>query len=323
MARVLVVGGTGFVGSHAVRACVEAGHHVFVGQGTHRPGLLDDVNNRIQRVPANLLRWPELLEGLVRTRPDVVVCCAGYGIGDAGLVASEEAAPGRAVELNVGGLLNLLEAARILGVPRVIWTSSSAVYGTVADGTQKPLDEEAPARPTSMYGVTKAMAEMVARQYRRAYGLEVVGVRLPLVYGPGRWYVGQARPLSELFAAAAARRAAMIVAPAEPMDLMYAPDAGHLIATCVAAPSLAHDRYNVVGQRASIAELAQILRAIEPGLQLAVQPAVETSLPPAMSMARIARDLGFRPRYDAERACADYLASLRTSGAEYGGGAPA
>jgi len=318
MARVLVIGGTGFIGSHAVRACVEAGHQVVVGQGTYRPGLLDDISDRIQRVTANLLRWPELLEGLVRSRPDVVVCCAGYGIGDAGLVASAQAAPGRAVELNVGGLINLLEAARVLGISRIVWTSSSTVYGVAPDASEKPLDEEAPTRPTSRYGATKAMAEIVARQYRRVYGVEVVGLRLPLVYGPGRWYVGQARALSELFAAAAARRAAVIPAPIEPMDLLYAPDAGCLIAACVAAPTLPHDRYNVLGHRASIAELAEILCELDPGLNLTVQPAIERSFPPAMSMARLERDLGYRPQYDAVRACANYLAYLRAVGAEHG-----
>ncbi len=317
MARVLVIGGTGFVGSHAVRACVEAGHEVFVGHGRHRPGLLDDVHAHIQLVPANLLHWPELLEGLTQSQPDVVVCCAGYGIGDAGLVASAEIAPSRAVELNVGGFLNLLEAARILDIRRVIWTSSSTVYGVAGDHALTPVDEEAPTRPTSMYGVTKVMAEALARHYRQAFGLEIVGLRLPLVYGPGRWYVGQAGALSELFAAAAVKRATIIAAPTEPMDLMYAPEAGTLIAACVVAPQLPHDRYNVLSHRSSIAELAQILMTIDPELDLTVHAGGAAMLPPAMSTARIERDLGFRPRYDAYRACAEFLAYLRESGAVY------
>lgn len=314
MPRVLIIGGTGFVGSHVVRACLEASHDVFVGQGTHRPGLLDDLHSRLRRVPANLLHWPALLKGLKQSQPDVVVCCARYGIGDAGLVASAEAAPSRAVELHVGGFLNLLEAMRLLEVPRVIWTSSSTVYSVAVDD-QAPVDEESQARPTSIYGVTKLMAELLARQYRQAFGVEIVGLRLPLVYGPGRWYVGQARALNALFTAAAVKRVVVIYAPAEPLDLMYAPDAGALVVACVAAPHLLHDRHNALSHRSSIAELAQIFQAVHPELELTVRPEATAGLPPSMSTARLERDLGFRPRYDACRACADYPAYLRASGA--------
>ncbi len=200
---------------------------------------------------------------------------------------------------------------RLLRVPRLVWTSSSVVFGPASAYPAAPVDEEAPPLPATLYGATKAMAEFLSRHYRRHYGLESAALRLPLVYGPGRWYIGQGRALHELFAAAAGRRPARLRAPEAPADLMYAPDAGRLIEACVAAARLPHDRYHAVGHRAAVADLAAALRAADPGLAIEVEPVPGEPGLPAMSTARIERDLGYRPAYDAERACADFLRRLR------------
>ncbi|HEY8367863.1 MAG TPA: hypothetical protein VIM86_00960, partial [Thermodesulfobacteriota bacterium] len=116
---------------------------------------------------------------------------------------------------------------------------------------------------------------------------------------------------------------ARIAAPPEPADLLYAPDAGRAIEACVSARTLPHDRYHVVGHRSSLADLARALTAVDPEVRVEVEsggaaagrePSASAPALPAMSTARIERDLGFRPEYDARRAAADYLGWLRARG---------
>jgi nucleoside-diphosphate-sugar epimerase len=84
-------------------------------------------------------------------------------------------------EVNVGGTLNILLAARDSGVSRIVYTSSSSVYGP---GAELPKREDMPATPISPYAVAKLAGEGYCRAFNRVYGLETVSVRLFNVFGP-------------------------------------------------------------------------------------------------------------------------------------------
>lgn len=101
-----------------------------------------------------------------------------------------EADPVAAMKVNVGGTQTLLEAARIKGLRRVVLASSKAVYapfeGLHAHPNYEPVPEGHPRMPASMYGVTKAVVEDLAAQYRALFGIPVVCFRLSFTYGPGK-----------------------------------------------------------------------------------------------------------------------------------------
>lgn len=172
----LVTGGAGFIGSHLVEALVERGHRVRVldNFSTGRPQNLAAVRDRV-----------EVLEGDVRDPRTVREAMEGVDVvAHLAAVVSVQASledPRTTMDVNVGGTLNVLEAARAAGVCRVLFASSAAVYG---DHAALPLDESLPPRPLSPYAASKVAGEALCQAYRAAFGLSTLSLRFFNVYGP-------------------------------------------------------------------------------------------------------------------------------------------
>jgi GDP-4-dehydro-6-deoxy-D-mannose reductase len=179
--RVLVTGISGFVGPVVAGALADAGHEVH--------GLVrtpDAARARLGTLPASLhegdLRDAASLErALEAAAPAGIVHLAGLAF-----VPAAERDPAAAYEANVGGTLALLGAIRARAPrARLLAVISSDMYGQV-DAARLPLDEETPARPLTVYGASKAAADIAAAQWGRAYGLDVVRARPFNHTGPGQ-----------------------------------------------------------------------------------------------------------------------------------------
>ena len=168
MTTILVTGGAGYVGSVSVEAFLAAGHQVVV---------LDDLTTGHRAAVAD---GATLIVGSYGDRPLVTRLLEEHGIeailhcAARSLVGESIIAPGRYYTDNVAGGVALLEAAREVGVERLVFSSTAAVYG-VPDAT--PITEDAPLRPINPYGETKRTFEGALRWYGEAYGLRSVSLR--------------------------------------------------------------------------------------------------------------------------------------------------
>ena len=176
MTLYLVTGGAGFIGSHLVEALIERGERVRV---------LDDFSTGRRENLASVAERIELRKGDV-TDPETVehaVAGCDYVLHMAA-VASVQASlddPRRTDQINVDGTLNVLEVARRARVRRVVFPSSTAVYG---DHTALPLREELPPHPLSPYAASKVAGESYCRAFHASFGLPAVALRFFNVYGP-------------------------------------------------------------------------------------------------------------------------------------------
>jgi len=166
--RVLVTGGAGYVGSVSVEALLAAGHDVSV---------LDDLSTGHRDAVPDAARLEvgtygdeaELIELLDAGRIEAILHCAARS-----LVGESLRDPARYYRDNVAGGIALLEAARQVGVGRIVFSSTAAVYG---DPESVPIEEDAPLRPINTYGETKRTFEGALAAYGTAYGLRSVSLR--------------------------------------------------------------------------------------------------------------------------------------------------
>lgn len=173
--RVLVTGGAGFIGSHLVKRLLSSGHVVTV---------LDNLSvGRRENVPpeAELIeldvRSEELLELVAGGRYEAIVHLAGQA-----KVSDSFVRPCFDSDQNIGGTINVLEAARLAGVERVIFASAAVVYGAVPEA-ELPIKELRKPKPKSFYGLSKLTAESYLALYQKIYGLNYISLRFANVYG--------------------------------------------------------------------------------------------------------------------------------------------
>lgn len=175
MAFYLVTGGAGFIGSNLVKRLVSDGHIVRV---------LD--NYRAGKFSKRFVEGVEYMEGDIRNAQDVAKSVNGVeGIFHLAAIPRMSYSiehPEETNEVNIGGTVSLLVAAKNAGVKRFVFSSSSSVYGGCEIG--KELQEDMRPNPLSPYGLQKWIGEEYCRLFSESFGMQTVSLRYFNVYGP-------------------------------------------------------------------------------------------------------------------------------------------
>jgi threonine 3-dehydrogenase len=174
---VLITGGSGLIGSTLARMLVQRGEQVWVFDRQISQGRLSGLQESVKTIRGELGNFSHVLEAVKESTPTAI-----FHLG-AVLSIPADADPSSAFSANVEGIYHVLEAARLFGTPRVVFTSTMATYGIDIRGSV--IDDGALQRPTTLYGTTKLFGELLGRFYRTRYGLDFRAVRFPSIVGPG------------------------------------------------------------------------------------------------------------------------------------------
>jgi len=312
MERVLITGAAGQIGSELTPALRERHGVGNVIASDLRPPA---VGSPLAAGPFELLDVRDrarLLEIVTAHRVDIVYHLAAI------LSATGEANPPLAWDVNINGLVNVLEVARAAGVRRVFCPSSIAVFGP--ETPRDPAPQQTVLHPSTIYGLTKVSGELLGDYYVQRYGLDVRGLRYPGIISsetpPGGGTTDYAVDI--FYQAIATGRYECFVRADTVLPMMYMPDCIRATLQLMDADFsrlTRHCDYNVAGTSFSAAELeAEIARHI-PGFACAYAPdfrqAIADSWPQTIDDAPARADWDWAPSYDLAAMTADMVSRLR------------
>jgi nucleoside-diphosphate-sugar epimerase len=256
---VLVIGATGFIGPRLIRRLVARGESV-VGMDLN-PGAaaFADVPIGAPVVRGDVTRFEDVMRTVLDVKPDRLINLA-YGLG------AGEGNPHQVMRLDILGMDNCFEAARLGGVKRVVYASSIAVSGQQKHFGDRLVNEDDGTFGTSQYAMHKIFNEFQARKYINNYGMSIVGVRPANVTGPDK--VRGSTDHVQIMVEAARGRPVHLPKKGLMRLLIHVEDIAEVFARVLLAEAPRHHLYNSGGIPVSLGELADIVRQFLPDAQI-------------------------------------------------------
>lgn len=309
----LVTGGTGYVGSYVVRDLLSAGKKVVCFQRSAVTPVAREV------IGEDKLREITIVQGDVSNSIQLFEVVRQYGIDcivhlSYSIPPSSEQDPATALRVNSVGMNNVLEAVRLFGVRRLVWTSSSNALGSVFKYYKDPVPDDGIYKPATMYGATKALNEFQCSLYFDQFKVDSIGFRLPKIFGIGRSY-GTTAVFTEFLRKAALNIPQQLDDYGHTTDYVYIEDASSFIARACDIPTTRTRVFNVSTGNYSNRQVVEVIHKINPKAPIElVKPSpgvVKGYVLPKLDASGLQRELGWSYKYDLEAGLRKCLNTLR------------
>jgi nucleoside-diphosphate-sugar epimerase len=256
---ILVIGATGFIGPRLIKRLIDRGESVVGVDLNPGAASFSGVPIGAPVVRGDVTQFEDVMRVILDVKPDRLINLA-YGLG------AGEGNPHQVMRLDILGMDNCFEAARLAGVKRVVYASSIAVSGQQSHFGERLVTEDDPVHGTSQYAMHKIFNEFQARKYIKNYGMSIIGVRPANVTGPDkvRGSVDHVNIITE------PARGNAITFPFK--DAMRCPihvdDIVEVFARVLLSEKPTHRIYNSGGVAISLGEIADIVRTYLPDAKI-------------------------------------------------------
>jgi nucleoside-diphosphate-sugar epimerase len=300
---VFITGGHGHIASWTAYFLAKEGAQVFLYDiNPAVPDCLSGVSKNITFIKGDVLDFPRLTDVFQKYKGDIDGII--HTVGIMGEIVLEN--PHRNVGLNIGGTHNMLEIARLFEIPKVIYTSTGAVYGAVA-GTVS--EDKFPPNPSDLYGSTKASCEFLGQQYAHTFGFDFRISRVYFCYGAGKLPSSFIRLYRLAFGALEGLEDLKMDKGADQkLDFTYIEDAARGTALLYQAKVLKHNIYNIAtGVPNSVGKVAQLSQKYSRfPVSVELGPGELMQRAEALDISRAKEELGFEPRWGLEEGIQRY-----------------
>ena len=258
---VLVTGGAGFIGRRIVRLLADRGQDV-VSLDLNAAPLPDEFKGRVRAQRLDVTSFEDVIAAFAIYKPDVVINLA--------YTLSMFSDPRFAMKLNILGMDNCFEAARLCDVKRVIFASSMGVSVGPENYGDAPIRETDPlVLPDAQYSMHKIFNEWQAKDYRDTHGMNIVGVRVMMVTGADK-VLGSLDHVHCIRGAALGQKVSFPYRDAMKC-IIYVDDVAEIFTRMAMAQTLRHNLYNTGGETISLGEIADIVNKFIPDADIAFE----------------------------------------------------
>lgn len=318
MAKVLITGGAGFIGSHIARELLAADHEVFVFDSfvqyisplnSHYQKSLElrfqDIQEKVEIIRGDVVNKYDLQRTMNRLEPTHIIHLAALPLADFSNIYSEEA-----LNSILHSTVNILEIIRDVNyVERFVYTSSSMVYG---DFEKIPAPEDHPKRPKDVYGGTKYAGEVLTESFGRRYQIPYTIIRPSAVYGP----TDINRRVSQIFIenALSGKKLVLHGGGNTMLDFSYVTDVAKGFVVATFHSNGENEVFNITqGEGRSLLDFADIVKSHIPETELEIIEEEEIFRPKRGSLdIQKAKDiLGYMPEFTLEQGIARYIQFMR------------
>src|SRR5262245_41899512 len=253
--RILVLGATGFIGPRLIRRLVARGEEVVGFDINPSAPPFDGLPVGAPVLRGDITRFDDVMRAVMEVKPDRLINLA-YGLG------AGEGNPHQVLLLDILGMDNCFEAARLAGVRRVVFASSIAVSGQQSNFGTRAATEDDPVHGTSQYAMHKMFNEFQAKKFIKNYGMSITCVRPANVTGPDK--VRGSTDHVTIMTEPARGKAVHLPKKGLMRLLVHVDDMAEVFLRILLADAPKHDCYNSGGIPVSLGELADIVRQFLP-----------------------------------------------------------
>ena len=305
--KILITGGSGFIGSNLANKLLALGHEVIIYDYQLNHSRLGQEHPKRTLIQGDVVNHIELTEVFRKAAVEVVVHLPALR----NLESQQK--PFQAHLINSTGMINVLEAARLTDVKRIVYASSVAVYCSPTYYRSLNLDpfcikEWMPTNPFNVYGATKLYNEMMAARYMEIYGVKTIGLRLAIVIGPGKTPGSRTSEFNDIIEAPIRKEKVSISSYGEQkVNLIYISDAVHGFVCACTADDPRHPVYNIGGYILSTRELVTAVRRKFPEVSITIKESQnERQTASAIECSLAKEELGYETQFSLGEAMDDH-----------------